>query len=280
MTRLRIQKTLKLYIGGAFVRSESGRTSPTRSARGEAMHAARASRKDFRDTLGKARAAQKGWAGRTAYNRGQILYRLGEMLDDRAEALPTSPDDIAAAVDRAVFHAGWADKITALLSSLNPVGMAYVNYSMIRPMGIIAAFPDPADGLLGMVEALCAPLVMGNAVILVVPSERAELAVALAEALATSDVPGGVVNVLTTDVADLLPHVVTHDDLDCVYVAGAALSPAQLQAAQHEGAQVMRRLLQVGGAAQPAAPHDLQRLAEVKTVWMSSGADIATGGGY
>ena len=266
--RLGIQKTLKLYIGGEFVRSESGRTVAIQSQRGEAMHASRASRKDVRDTIEKMRAVQPGWWKRTAYNRGQILYRLSEMLEDRA--LPTSDTDRLAAADRAVHHAGWTDKISALLSSLNPVSGTYVNYSMIAPVGIVLAVPRPEDGLLGLVEAVCAPLVMGNAVAVVVPLERAELAIAFAEALATSDIPAGVVNVLTGDLAEVVEAANLHDDLDALYVADGAIQANLVKASQEEAARMMRRMLFVSGAEKPASPHQLAKLAEVKTVWMSS----------
>jgi acyl-CoA reductase-like NAD-dependent aldehyde dehydrogenase len=268
--RIRVQKTLKLYIGGEFPRSESGRTIAVRSKRGEPMNVSRASRKDLRETVEKMRAAQPGWWKRTAYNRGQILYRLAEILEDRASALPTTEADATAAADRAVFHAGWTDKITALLSSLNPVAGTYVNYSMIGPVGIVAAVPNPADGLLGMVEATCAALVMGNAVALFVPAENAELAIAFAEALATSDVPHGIVNILTGDLAELIGAADLHDDIDALYLAANTLPEKLVHASETEAARMMRRILTVPSAKEPATPHQLGKLAEVKTVWMSS----------
>lgn len=269
-SRLRVQKTLKMYVGGAFIRSESGHTIPVSSSRGEVMHVCKASRKDLRDAVEIARAAQAGWAGRTAYNRGQILYRIGEILEDRAVSLPCEVQDVAHAVDRAVHHAGWADKITAVLSSLNPVGSAYVNYSMVRAVGVVVALPRAEDGLLGLVEATCASLLMGNSVILLVPAEVSELAIAYAEALATSDVPAGVVNILTGDVPSVLDWADKHDDIDTLYVAGDALDTARWAKSQAAAARVMRRLVHVPAAAEPADPFILQKLAEIKTVWMSS----------
>jgi acyl-CoA reductase-like NAD-dependent aldehyde dehydrogenase len=268
--RIRVQKTLKLFIGGEFPRSESGRTLIVRSHRGEVMHVSRASRKDLRETVEKMRAAQAGWWKRTAYNRGQILYRLAEILEDRATSFPTTEADVAAAADRAVFHAGWSDKITALLSSLNPVAGSYVNYSMLGPVGVVVAVPRADDGLLGLVEAIGAALVMGNAVALLVPAERAELAIALAEALATSDVPHGIVNILTGDLAELVGAADSHDDIDAFYFAKGAIPEKLVTAAETEAARMMRRILVVPGAAEPASPHQLGKLAEVKTVWMSS----------
>jgi acyl-CoA reductase-like NAD-dependent aldehyde dehydrogenase len=273
MPRLRVDKTLKMLVGGKFVRSESGRIMPIDSTSPQGakrrVNAPLGSRKDVRDAVKAARGAQPGWAGATAYNRGQILYRLAEMLDDRLETLPVKPDDASAAIDRVVHHAGWTDKVSAVLSTLNPVAATYVNYSKVRPLGVVAAAPDAADGLLGMVEALCASAVMGNATILLVPATLAETAVALSEALAVSDLPGGVVNVLTGEQDELLQHAAAHDDVDGLYLAGAAGQKVKAKL-DTEGARVMRRLLQVGGAASPATPYELGKLAEVQTVWMSA----------
>lgn len=275
--RLRVQKTLKMYVNGKFVRSESGRVLPTTAADGTAMNASRASRKDLRDSIGANRKALAGWAGRSAYNRGQILYRLAEMMEGRGSTLPTSEADWTQAVDRVVHHAGWADKITAVLSTLNPVSAAYVNYSMVRPLGVVVAIPHPEDGLLGMVEALCDVLVMSNAGTLIVPIERAELAAALAECLHTSDLPGGTLNVLTGDLAELLPTVNIHDDIDGLLCAEGALTAEQWRTAQHDGAHVLRRLVQVPRASHAAGPDVLSRLSEVKTVWMSAQGEIPAG---
>lgn len=267
--RLAVSKTLKLYINGKFPRSESGRTTPATAVDGGVIHVARASRKDLRDAIGAARSAQPKWDGRTAYNRGQILYRLAEMLDGRVESFPIDPAAVVAASDRAVHHAGWTDKITALLSTLNPVAGTFVNYSKIRPLGVVIAAPDPADGLLGMVEALCASAVMGNATILLVDSSQGEVAVALAEALHTSDWPAGVVNVLTGDVAQLVAVASKHDDVDGLLLYGPQ-AEIERAAVDTEAARVMRRVVRLGGARSPASPMDLQRLAEVQTVWMSA----------
>ena len=271
--RLLVEKTIKLYVGGQFIRSESGRVDRIESTGGTQfteIYVSRASRKDFRDAMDQARSALAGWSGRTGYNRGQILYRLAEMIEDRATSFPIDTEHVHASVDRVVHHAGWSDKISAVLSTLNPVSGAYVNYSMLRPVGVVVALPDPADGLLGMVEALCAATVMGNVVKLFVPVDMGELAAALSEALATCDMPGGVVDVMTTDVPGLLDWANHHDDLDAIYLATGAVDAAALEATRHEAARVMRRLITVANAHQPASPLLLQQLAELKTVWMSS----------
>ncbi len=280
MSRLRIQKTIKQYIGGKFVRSESGRTLPATSSRGEAMHVCQGSRKDLRNTVRIARSAAGAWGARSGFNRGQILYRLAEMLDDRISAFPTSEEDMIAAIDRTVYHAGWCDKVSALLSTLNPVQQAYVNYSMVRPLGIVFCVPDPKDGLLGMVEAVCSALVMGDSVILALPVDRAELGLALAEALHTSDVPGGVVNILTGDVSALVGVANIMEDLDAIVCAAGLLTQEDAVAVEIQAASVLRRIWWRGRATHPATPHELQKLAEIKTVWMSSGADITGGASY
>ncbi|MEQ1508481.1 MAG: aldehyde dehydrogenase family protein [Myxococcota bacterium] len=277
MTRLPVDKTLKMYVGGKFIRSESGRVVAIPGDGGRSVNAPRASRKDLRDAVKSARGAQPGWAGATAYNRGQILYRLAEILEERD--LPTTDADRLAAIDRAVHHAGWADKVSAVLSSLNPVASTYVNYSKVRPLGVIAAAPDPADGLLGMVEALCASAVMGNGTVLLVVATQAELAIALAEAIAVSDVPGGVMNVLTGVQDEMLSDVAKHDDLDGLYLAGKAGSSIRAPL-DVEGARVMRRLLAVPTGQVPASPIELAKLSEVQTVWMSAYEPRGGAAGY
>lgn len=266
--RLVVAKTLKMYVGGQFIRSESGQTLPLQLLGGPVLNVSRASRKDLRNAVQIARAAQPGWAGRTAYNRGQILYRLAEILDDRAAAIPDPR--VALAADRAVHHAGWSDKISAILSTLNPVAGTYINYSRVRPLGVLLAVPDPADGLLGMVEALCAATVMGNSVIVAAAIETAPAAVALAEALATCDMPGGPAAILTGHLDEILKNAALFDDLDGIYLADPACSAERLTHLEREGARVMRRLIRVPGAAEPADPITLQRLAEIQTVWMSA----------
>ncbi|MCA9489613.1 MAG: aldehyde dehydrogenase family protein [Myxococcales bacterium] len=266
--RLRVDKTLKMYVGGKFIRSESGRTMPIEHE-GRTVNVPRGSRKDLRDAVRVARAAQPKWAGATAYNRGQILYRFAEMLEDRLDTLPTKEADAAAAIDRAVHHAGWSDKAVQLLSTLNPVAATYVNYSKIRPLGVVCAAPDPKDGLLGMVEAFCTSAVMSNATLLLVPAELGVLAAAFTEVLAVSDLPAGVLNVLTGDQDELLTLAAAHDDVDGLYLSGTAGTRVK-EKLDVEGARVMRRLLQVPGATSPATPIEMVRLAEVQTVWMSA----------
>ncbi|MBN2799947.1 MAG: aldehyde dehydrogenase family protein [Deltaproteobacteria bacterium] len=279
MSRLRIDKTLKLYVNGKFIRSESGRVLAVPTGEGRVVNVAMGSKKDLRNAVLAARKAQGGWCGKTAYNRGQILYRLAEMLDGRADALPTTKADAEAAVDRLVHYAGWADKITQVLSTLNPVSQTYVNYSRVRALGVVVAAPDPKDGLLGMVEAIGAATVMGNGLILLTDAAQGELAAALTEALHTSDFPSGVVNVFFGDQAELLGHASRHDDVDALYLAGAAPA-AVVKGLEEENALVLRRVLKVASAAKPADPLQLQVLSEVQTVWMSAYESAGGGSAY
>ncbi len=264
--RIAVEKTIKMYVAGQYVRSESGRTLAVSSG-GRTVHVCRASRKDLRDSVENNRAAQPGWEKRSGYNRGQILYRLAEVLEGSAAG---APDEVAAAVDRAVHHAGWCDKITALLSTLNPVAAAYVNYSRVRPVGVVVLVPHPDDGLLGMVEALCVSAVMGNAATMFVPSSNAVAAAALCEALGTCDLPGGVVNVLTGDLQELVGAADKHDDIDAVWMARGALPEAVETAVEVASARMLKRVFLVDRAARAAGPTELARLSEVQTVWMSA----------
>ena len=267
--RTRIPKTLKMYVGGRFIRSESGRVLAATSHTGDAMYVCTASRKDLKNAIQTARGATRSWAGKTAYNRGQILYRLAEMIDDRATVLTCSDEDAGQAADRAVHHAGWTDKLGAILAAVNPVATGHINYAHLRPTGIVVACPNAAHGLTGLVEATCAALVPGNTVIVLVPSAMAELATQFAEMLATSDVPSGVVNVLTGDVADVLQWADKHDDVDIIYVAEGALTELRVNETRAAAARVMRRIVEVDGAV-AADALTLQAMSEVQTVWISS----------
>src|SRR6266550_483754 len=195
MSRLPVKKTYKLFIGGAFPRSESGRTYEA-----EGQNVARASRKDVRDAIKAARAALPKWAGMTAYNRGQVLYRLAEMLENRRHDVArfcTGEDEVERTIDRVVWYAGWTDKLAQIMGGSNPVAGPYFNFTVPEPTGVVAVLAPEEPALLGLVSRLVPPLVGGNAVVLVASESTPLAAVELAEALATSDVPGGVVNILT-----------------------------------------------------------------------------------
>ncbi|MEU7003083.1 aldehyde dehydrogenase family protein [Nonomuraea sp. NPDC046570] len=281
MSRLSVRKTYKLFIGGAFPRSESGRSYIVTSAKGDFLaNASRASRKDARDAVSAARKAFPGWSGATAYNRGQILYRVAEMLEGRraqfAEELGTGKkaalESVDAAVDRLVWYAGWSDKIASVRGTSNPVAGPYFNLSSPEPTGVVAVVA-PADPLLGLVSVIAPAIVTGNTCV-VVASERAPLAsITLAEVLATSDLPGGVVNILTGLQAELAPWLAAHMDvngLDLTGVEDAALALACEQAAAENLKRVLRPSAQ-DWTADPGISR-MTRFLETKTVWHPASA--------
>ena len=243
-TRLDVRKTYKLYIGGKFVRSESGKYLEAKGPDGAHLdNYCWASRKDFRDAVVAARAAQDGWAKATAYNRGQILYRAAEMLESRREALAAEVSrshgvtleqartGVGRVCDRLVHHAGWTDKYQQVFGSVNPVASPHFNFTTPEPMGVVVVLAPDLPVLLPMVSLLLPVILSGNTAI-VIPSERAPLpALSFAEILATSDLPGGVVNILAGKRAELAPHIASHMDVNAI-VDGAGVSEisAQLQA--------------------------------------------------
>src|SRR6185369_12408168 len=219
MSRLAVRKTYKLYIGGAFPRSESGRTYEA-----EGQNVARASRKDARDAVQAARGAFAKWAGATPYNRGQVLYRLAEMMEQRSSDLArlcTGRREVERTIDRVVWYAGWADKLPQVLGGSNPVAGPYFNFTVPEPTGVVAVLAPEEPPLLGLVSRLLPPLVGGNAVVAVASETRPLAAIELAEALATSDVPGGVVNLLTGQHGELGPVLASHMDVNAIDLCGA-----------------------------------------------------------
>ena len=219
MARLPVKKTYKLYIGGEFPRSESGR-----SYEAEGHNVARASRKDLRDAVRAARDAFPGWAGRTAYNRGQIVYRAAEMMEARRvdlAAAATGTEEVDAAVDRLVWYAGWADKLAQALGSANPVAGPYFNFTVPEPTGVVGILCPDEPPLQGIVTRIAPALVAGNTVVAVASERHPVAAIELAEALATSDLPAGVVNILTGQQAELAPWLASHMDVNAIDVTGA-----------------------------------------------------------
>ena len=281
MSRLDVRKTYKLYIGGAFPRSESGRVYEVTDGRGRFLaNAAKASRKDARDAVLKARAAVKGWSGTTAYNRGQVLYRVAEVMEGRraqfaadvaaAEALTARQAErvVDAAIDRWVWYAGWADKVAQVLGSTNPVAGPFFNFSLPEPTGVVAVVAPPDSSLLGLVSVLAPVLVPGNTAVVVASTDRPLPAITLAEVLATSDVPGGVVNLLTGDVAEIAPWLASHRDvnaLDLTGVADAGLAAELERAAADHVARVRRPSLDDWDA-DPGLSR-IRSFIEIKTVW-------------
>jgi acyl-CoA reductase-like NAD-dependent aldehyde dehydrogenase len=285
MSRLAIPKTYKLYIGGKFPRSESGRVYEVVDKEGAFVaNAAKASRKDARDAVVAARAALSGWSGATGYNRGQVLYRIAELLEGRraqfVDEIATTEGashaegeaQVDEAIDRWVWYAGWADKYAQVAGNGNPVAGPYFNISVPEPTGVVAVVaPQDEGSLLGFVSAIAPVLVAGNTVV-VIASERYPLsAVSLSEVLATSDVPGGVINILTGSPAEIAPWLASHADVNALDLLGAgALDWVDLQIA---AAETLKRVLPPENGPDAAAPR-LERITaftETKTVWHTKG---------
>jgi acyl-CoA reductase-like NAD-dependent aldehyde dehydrogenase len=260
MSRLPVRKTYKLFIGGAFPRSESGRTYEAQS-----QNVARASRKDARDAVSAARAAQPRWAAQTPYNRGQVLYRIAEMMEARVAEfaeLVGGRDEVERAIDRWVWYAGFADKLSQVLGSANPVAGPYFNFTVPEPTGVVAVVAPEAPALLGLVSRVAPALVGGNAVV-AIASERSPLAaIELAEALATSDLPGGAVNLLTGQRAELAPWLASHMDVNAIDLTGAEGQAAELERA---AADNVKRV--VRGAADGQSLYEISAFLELKTIW-------------
>ena len=281
--RIAVRKTYKLYIGGAFPRSESGRSFEVTGAGGGFLaNAALASRKDARDAVVAARKAFPGWSGATAYNRGQVLYRVAEVLEGRRaqfadevrQAVGGSHKsafaEVDAAVDRWVWYAGWSDKLAQVRGGANPVAGPYFNFSLPEPTGVVAVLAPQDSPLLGLVSVL-APAIVGGNTVVVVASEKYPLpAVTLAEVLATSDVPGGVVNLLTGRVAEIAPWLASHMDVNAIDLAGALDAPGaladDLAVAAAENLKRVVRLPVSDWTAEPGLDRMIATL-ETKTVW-------------
>ena len=260
MTRLPVKKTYKLFIGGGFPRSESGRTYDA-----EGQNVARASRKDARDAVVAARKAQPGWASATAYNRGQVLYRLAEMMETRTTdlaAVCSGKKEVEAAIDRVVWYAGWADKLAQVIGSSNPVSGPYFNFSIPEPTGVVAVLAPEEPALDGLVARLAPVIVGGNAAVVVASEAHPLAAIELAEAIATSDLPGGVVNILTGLGEELAPILAGHMDVNAIDVTGADGQGPELE---RLAADNVKRV--VHGRADEQSPWAIASFLELKTVW-------------
>jgi len=292
--RIEVRKTYKLYIGGAFPRSESGRTYEVSDTRGRFLaNAAMGSRKDARDAVVAARGAFAKWAGATAYNRGQVLYRVAELMEGRraqfaaevaaAEGLTPARADrvVSQAIDRWVWYAGWSDKIGQVLGGANPVAGPYFNISAPEPTGVVAVLAPQRSSLLGLVSVLAPTVVTGNTAVVLTSEQRPLPAVTLSEVLATSDVPAGVINLITGRTAEVAPWLASHQDVNAIDLAGAAdadsLDWADLERA---AAGNLKRVLRPGGNGADAVEPDWSRTPdltrvkaglETKTVWHPKG---------
>ena len=273
--RLDVQKTYKLFIGGAFPRSESGRTFPVSAPDGSLIaNVASASRKDLRDAVRAARSAQPGWASRTAYNRGQILYRVAEVMEGRRAqfadelrrcgvAARAARREVERSIDRWVWYAGWCDKFHHIAGTVNPVAGPYFNFTVPEPTGVVGIVAPSQPGLLGLASRLAPALVSGNTAVVLTGQATPLSAISLAEVVATSDVPAGVVNILTGDSRDLLPWLLGHRDVNAVDITGV---PSDLdRTVLEEAAENVKRLIRAERDEQ--SPYAITDFCEMKTVW-------------
>jgi acyl-CoA reductase-like NAD-dependent aldehyde dehydrogenase len=282
--RVAVRRTAKLFIGGMFPRSESGRSYEVFAHDGRPLaYVVLASRKDVRDAVAVARAAQEGWAAFTPYLRGQILYRVAEIMEGRREqfrselvsAGAADPDGgVDAAIDRWVWYAGWADKVAQIAGGTNPVAGPYFNFTVPEPTGVVAIVTPSDQALLGLVSRLAPAIVSGNTAV-VLASETSPLpAVSMAEVLATSDVPGGVVNILTGRTAELAPWLASHKDVNAIDVTGVAHE--LLPEVERLAAETVKRVHHAPDADPSSdaaqSPYEITALTEFKTVWHPIGA--------
>lgn len=282
--RLTIKKTYKLYLGGKFPRSESGRSYEVSDTRGRFLaNAAWASRKDARDAVAAARKAFPGWSGATAYNRGQVLYRVAEVMEGRRAqfvdevaageglARPRAEKAVDEAIDRWVWYAGWSDKLAQVVGSSNPVAGPYFDFSVPEPTGVVALLAPQKSSLLGLISVVAPAVVSGNTVVVTSSYERPLPAITLGEVLATSDVPGGVVNILTGRVGDTAPWLASHMDVNAIDLAGAAGDVEQARELELSAAENLKRVVRPPES-EPTwtAEPGLDRITaflETKTVW-------------
>ena len=281
---LEVLKTYKLYLGGSFVRSESGRYLPAKSPTGEHLgNYSHASRKDLRDAVGAARSAFDGWAKKTAYLRGQILYRAAEMLQNRAGELaheivrstgvrlPKALTEVNTAIDRLVYFAGWTDKYSQVFGSINPVASSHFNFTMPEPTGVVAIIAPDEPPLVALVSLIAPVILSGNAAVVVASEKHPLTALTFAEILATSDLSGGVVNLLTGKRAELAPHIASHMDINAV-VDGSGV--AELGALLQGGAATNLKRYSVNAlspadwfTAKAEDPYKILDTIEFKTAW-------------
>jgi len=275
--RLAVNKTYKLYLGGKFPRTESGRYYELKGRKDALLaNVSRASRKDLRNAVVAARKAWSGWAAATAYLRGQILYRVAEMLEGRREqfeeelrAQGSSPTaakkEVTGAIDLFVHYAGWSDKYQALFSSVNPVATPHFNFSMPEPTGVVAAVAPEGSGLLGLCSVVAPILVGGNTSVILASHARPLCAITLAEVLNSSDVPAGVVNILTGLREELLPHLASHMDVNALLLCSDEASEAKL--AQEEAVENVKRVTLHRDGPLEESPYHILDFQEIKTTW-------------
>lgn len=281
MSRIDILKTYKLYIGGKFPRTESGRYFPLHNKKGQLLaNMCLASRKDFRNAVVTARKAQSSWQNATAMNKGQILYRIAEMLEGRKDQFLSelktqgySPkkarEEVEASIDRLVYYAGWSDKYQQLFSAVNPVASAHFNFSAPEPMGVISVIAPEEQGLLGLISVIAPAMVGGNTVVVLASNSLPLSAISFAEVLNSSDVPAGVVNILTGERKELLSHMASHMDVNAIIYAGN--DPEQIKTISELSSENIKRVVihkkkdWLGD--QNESPYFIEKTQELKTTW-------------
>ena len=281
MNRLYINKTYKLYIGGKFPRSESGRYYSINNGKGNLIaNMCLASRKDFRNAVVIARKAQSSWANASALNKGQVLYRIAEMLEGRkeqfiaelilqGESSKNALTEVAAAIDRLVYFAGWSDKYQQVFSSVNPVSSSHFNFSVLDPVGLVSIIAPERPGLLGLVSVIAPAIVGGNAVIILASETKPLTAISFAEVLNSSDVPGGVVNILTGKKEELISHMASHMEVNAIMYCGHEEN--YIKSISELASNNVKRTIfykkDIWTNAECESPYLIQQMQEVKTTW-------------
>lgn len=294
MTRIEVLKTYKMYIGGKFPRTESGRYFTLKNAKGEEVaNMCKGSRKDFRNAVVEARKAFEPWSNKTAYNRSQILYRIAEMLEGRkaqfidelmqmGSTKKQAEEEVFTSIDRLIYYAGWADKYQQISSSVNPVSGAFFNFTVLEPTGVVAAIAPEENGLIGLVSVIAPVIISGNSCIVLASESKALCSVSFAEVINSSDVPGGVINILTGNAEELIPHFSTHMDVNSMLYCGNDKKSIQL--IKENSAINLKRIViknKVNWMKDEAeSPYFITKFTEVKTTWHPIEKIGASGSGY
>ena len=294
MTRIEVLKTYKMYIGGKFPRTESGRYFTLKNAKGEEVaNMCKGSRKDFRNAVVEARKAFEPWSNKTAYNRSQILYRIAEMLEGRkaqfidelmqmGSTKKQAEEEVFTSIDRLIYYAGWADKYQQISSSVNPVSGAFFNFTVLEPTGVVTAIAPEENGLIGLVSVIAPIIVSGNSCIVLASESKALCSVSFAEVINSSDVPGGVINILTGNAEELIPHFSTHMDVNSMLYCGDDKKSIQL--IKENSAINLKRIVvknKVNWMKDEAeSPYFITKFTEVKTTWHPIEKIGASGSGY
>ena len=293
MSRIEVLKTYKIYIGGKFPRTESGRYYQPQSNGVVLGNICQSSRKDFRNAVVVARSAQGGWSSKSAYNRSQILYRVAEILEGRrvqfinelvqqGSKRPQAEKEVNLSIDRLIYFAGWCDKYTQIFSSVNPVASSHFNFSVPEPTGVVAILAPEESGLLGLISQIAPTIAGGNTCVVLASENKPLCSVTLAEVLSTSDVPGGVINILTGNRKELIPHFASHMDVNALVYCGD--NAAEIKTIHEAAVDNLKRVkIRDGGGYvndKYENPYLISSLQETKTTWHPIEKIGAAGSGY